>query len=247
MTANGLTAMTESAPRFHAFADATLATGVLCARLVKVLQEAITRKGQASLAVSGGSTPRALYQSLSRTKLDWEKVTIVLADERWVEPGEAGSNESFVKSTLLTGRAEKARFIPLKAQGDSPEEGLEAVEKRLADLPFPLDAAILGMGNDGHTLSWFPRAEGLDAALSEDGPRAAAITARKSAVTGDHLHRITLTLAALQGVSLCALLIRGEDKRAAFEAATQPGPVEDAPVRALLTHATITLETYWSP
>lgn len=239
--------MTESAPRFHAFADTTLATGVLCARLVKVLQEAIARKGQASLAVSGGSTPRALYQSLSRTKLDWEKVTIVLADERWVEPGEAGSNESFVKSTLLTGRAEKARFIPLKAQGDSPKEGLKAVEERLADLPFPLDAAILGMGNDGHTLSWFPHAEGLDAALCEDGRRAVAITARKSAVTGDHLNRITLTLAALKGVSLCALLIRGEDKRAAFEAATQPGPVEDAPVRALLTHATITLETYWSP
>ncbi|MFN3835212.1 MAG: 6-phosphogluconolactonase [Glycocaulis sp.] len=239
--------MTEPAIRFHAFADATLATGVLCARLVKVLQEAVTRRGAASLAVSGGSTPRALYQQLAREKLDWEKVNIVLADERWVEPGEAGSNESFVRSTLLTGRAEKARFIPLKAPGDSPKEGLATVEKRLADLPFPLDAAMLGMGNDGHTLSWFPHAEGLEKALSEDGPRAAAITARKSAVTGDHLHRITLTLAALQGVSLCALLIRGEDKRAAFEAATQPGPVADAPVRALLTHATITLETYWSP
>ncbi len=247
MTANGSTAMTEPGPRFHAFADATLATGVLCARLVKTLQEAIARRGAASLAVSGGSTPRALYQSLSRTKLDWEKVSVVLADERWVEPGEAGSNESFVKSTLLTGRAEKARFIPLKAPGDTPEEGLQTVEKRLSDIRFPLDAAILGMGNDGHTLSWFPHAEGLDAALSEDGPRAAAITANRSAVTGDHLHRITLTLAALRGVSLCALLIRGEDKRAAFEAATQPGPVEDAPVRALLTHETITLETYWSP
>lgn len=239
--------MTEHGPPFHAFADTTLATGVLCARLVKVLQAAITRKGEASLAVSGGSTPRALYQSLARTKLDWEKVTIVLADERWVEPGEAGSNESFVRSTLLTGRADKARFIPLKAQGDSPKEGLATVEKRLADPLFPLDAAILGMGNDGHTLSWFPHAEGLDAALSEAGPRAAATTAKRSAVTGDHLHRITLTLAALQGVTLCALLIRGEDKRAAFEAAVKPGPVEDAPVRALLNHKTITLETYWSP
>lgn len=239
--------MTEPGPRFHAFADATLATGVLCARLVKVLQEAVTRRGTASLAVSGGSTPRALYQQLAREKLDWEKVTIVLADERWVEPGEAGSNESFVRSTLLTGRAEKARFIPLKAPGDTPVEGLQTVEKRLSDIRFPLDAAILGLGNDGHTLSWFPHAQGLENALRKDGSRVAAITARKSAVTGDHLHRITLTLAALQGVSLCALLIRGEDKRAAFEAAVQPGPVEDAPVRALLTHETITLETYWSP
>ncbi|MCC5981720.1 MAG: 6-phosphogluconolactonase [Oceanicaulis sp.] len=239
--------MTEPGPRFHAFADAALATGVLCARLVKVLLEAVTRRGAASLAVSGGSTPRALYQQLAREKLDWEKVTIVLADERWVEPGEAGSNESFVRSTLLTGSAEKARFIPLKAPGDTPVEGLEAVEARLADLPFPLDAAILGMGSDGHTLSWFPHAEGLENALSEAGARAAAITARKSAVTGDHLHRMTLTLAALQGVSFCALLIRGEDKRASFEAAALPGPVEDAPVRALLTHETITLEAYWSP
>ena len=66
--------MTEPGPRFHAFADATLATGVLCARLVKVLQDAITPgAARRALPVSGGSTPRALYQQLAREKLDWER------------------------------------------------------------------------------------------------------------------------------------------------------------------------------
>lgn len=229
------------------FDDAETAARALAGALEARLRAGLARRGRASLAASGGSTPERTYQLLSGADLDWANVTVVLADERWVEPGRAGSNETFLRTALLAGPAEAARFIALKTDAASPADGLEAIEQRLAGAPWPLDAAVLGMGADGHVLSWFPDAAGLDAALDRDGPRAAAITAEPSDATGPFTERATLTLAALKGVGLCALLISGPDKRAAWRAAAGPGRVSAMPVRALMRDPGLDLQTYWWP
>ena len=80
------------------------------------LARAIADKGRASLAVSGGSTPAALYSFLSKSDLDWSKVNIVLVDERWVRPGVDGSNETFVKETLLQNNAAALDNLANKAE-----------------------------------------------------------------------------------------------------------------------------------
>ncbi|MGY6662841.1 MAG: 6-phosphogluconolactonase [Glycocaulis sp.] len=232
---------------FIPFENSDAASAALADALAHTLQDALAARARASLIVSGGSTPEPVYRRLSVTDLDWARIDVVLADERWVEPGEEGSNADFIRRTLLTGKAAQAPFTGLKSPGARPSDGLQTTEARLAALNWPADCAVLGMGDDGHTLSWFPHADGLDAALSADGARVAAITARPSAVTGPWTGRITLTLRALEGVKLCALLIRGDAKRAALGKALLPGPVEDMPVRALLNHASLDLKIFWSP
>lgn len=220
-------------------------TAELAGRMAAVLEAAIRARGSALLAVSGGSTPAPLYRALSQLDIDWARVTVLLVDERWVEPVEAGSNEGFVRETLLTGKAADARFIGLKTPDPSPFDAVSGLAGQVQDAGR-IDLAVLGMGNDGHTASWFPHARGLEAALSAEGPPVAAIEARPSAVTGDHLLRMTLTRAALKQARYLLLMIRGEDKLAALEAARAPGPVEDMPVRALLRDAALSLDIHWT-
>lgn len=209
------------------------------------LEAALADRGQAVLAVSGGSTPAGLYRELSRADIGWAHVTVVLVDERWVEPAEPGSNEGFVRRTLLNGPAAQARFVGLKAPGETPFDAVGAVARRVADLG-PIDVAVLGMGADGHTASWFPHARGLDAALARDGARVAAVEARPSKVTGDHVMRMTLTLGALAEAGRLVLMMRGGDKREALQRALAGQVVADMPVRALLKDASLPLEIHWT-
>jgi 6-phosphogluconolactonase len=231
----------------HDFASEAQADIALAGEIEQALRAALRTRGRASMAVSGGSTPQRLYQRISRLQLDWSRVSIVLADERWVEPGIAGSNETFIRDNLLQGEAATACFHGLKTAHPNPRDAAQPVSKGLLNCPLPFDVVVLGMGNDGHTLSWFPDAMGLEAALEPDGPLAAAITARPSAVTGPHTERLTLTRAALERAGLVALLIHGDQKRAVLEHARAPGPVWAMPIRALIRDASLKLCVYSVP
>lgn len=227
-------------------ADKTAMADALSGPIVTALAAAIAKKGEAVLAVSGGSTPEALYRRLAKAEIDWARVCVVLVDERWVDPGETGSNETFLRSTLMTGHAAAARLVGLKAPGDTPLDGLADVMARLSNIRFPPDVVILGMGDDGHTASWFPRAEGLEYALAETGAPVCAIRAKQTEVTGRLIDRITLSRAALAGAGLSLLLIAGAGKKAALETAMTDGPVADMPVRALLRSETDRPDIHWT-
>jgi 6-phosphogluconolactonase len=229
------------------FDDGEHAAEALAAAVESRLREGLARNGVASLVLSGGSTPKRLYEILSTKALDWSRVTVVLADERWVDPGLKGSNETFLRETLLQNEAAGATFVGLKTPDPTPFEAVDAVDERLASVHRPFDAVVLGMGGDGHTLSWFPEAEGLDAAIDPAGRNVAAVRATPSEVTGPFTERMTLTLSALKGAEFTALLISGETKRAVWRTAAGPGRVEKLPVRALLQAENISLQTYWWP
>ena len=198
------------------------------------LRQAITTRGQASLMVSGGSSPRPLYERLSKVDLGWSKVTISLVDERWVNPGEPGSNEDFIRETLLQNKASATKFFGLKTSHETVKAGLTASEARFKSLEQPFDICVMGMGSDGHTASWFPHSRGLETALAPQNKNIlCAIDAAGAPVAGDHPHRISLTLSAILASHAIFLFIPGEAKRTVFDAAPSK-PLIETPVKALL-------------
>ena len=193
---------------------------------------AVSTRGCASLALSGGSTPAALYDSLAHRDLRWDCIQTALVDERWVKPDADGSNEQFIRNCLDKDGHTPKVITSLYTETPTPHEGLEEIEGRLQKLQTPFDVVVLGMGNDGHTASWFPHAEGLDDALSSP-QLVSAILAQKSEITGDHLYRMTMTLSAIRSARHIIMLITGEQKRDTLEKARTKGAIEDMPVRAI--------------
>jgi 6-phosphogluconolactonase len=230
----------------HFFSDREKMIADLTGYCKTVLEQAVADRGQASILVSGGSTPAPLYKALADSDLPWAKVTIGLVDERWVDITHDKSNEAFINSTLHRDKAGKASLVGLKSTADSAQQGLAAAEQRISDIDRPYNLLVLGMGEDGHTASLFPNAKGLDEALDPDNPAlCAAITAHKSAVTGDFTERMTLTPRALLQAQNIILLITGNGKKAVYRKAIESGPVVDMPVRAVLLNATV--HVYWAP
>lgn len=120
------------------------------------LSTSLRKRNAASLVVSGGSTPAPLFDALSTRELDWSRVTVTLADERWVPADHKDSNEALVRNRLLVGNAASAAFVSLYEPGCSPIEAQSVVAQRLGSMPLPFDVVLLGMGNDGHTASFSP-------------------------------------------------------------------------------------------
>ncbi len=207
------------------------------------LKAGIATRGEGVLAVSGGSTPAKFFAKLGKKKdIDWDKVSVTLVDERWVPETSDRSNALLVNEKMLQGPAAVAKFIPLYSGGEEPTKAaLAKTAKLIAKLPTPFDAVVLGMGNDGHTASFFPGGDNLDAALTEEGP----VVAMRAAGAGEP--RVTLTLPRLLDTAGLYLHIEGEEKAKVLEAALADGPAEAMPIRAVLRQTKTPLTIYWSP
>lgn len=235
--------MSKGMPEFKEFKDSATLVAVLASQVAELLRAGIRERGKASLVVSGGTTPVPFFAVLSELILDWEQVTITLADERWVESTDADSNERLVRLHLLQNRAALARFVGLKTGAATAVQGEKECGDRLALLPRPFDALILGMGNDGHTASLFPQATRLGEALDMDsGTLCLAITPP----VAPH-ERMTLTLPALLQSRQIILHLVGSGKRTVYEKALANGPVTEMPIRAVLRQTISPVTVFWCP
>lgn len=230
------------------FADDASLVCELSLYIRQCLQQGISERGVATLAVSGGSTPIALFRQLALEAMDWSRIQITLVDERWVPCAHPDSNAGLVKQTLIDAidnDADKPGFVSLTNGDATPFSAEEDIDRRLQAMPWPLDVVVLGMGTDGHTASLFPGADGLGNAIKgldakgSKPSRCCAITPP----TASHA-RMTLTVPALQDSRHQILHIRGRDKRLVLEQAMQPGPVEQYPIRAFLHQNQNTLEIF---
>ncbi|HWA30906.1 MAG TPA: 6-phosphogluconolactonase, partial [Rhizomicrobium sp.] len=196
--------------RLRSFADVRTMVASLADDIVARLTSAVERDGRASLVVSGGTTPGVLFDALSQRDAPWDKVWITLSDERWIAPSEDGSNEKLVRERLLKGKAASAHFVAMKTEDGTPDAAQEKIGVAIAAMPRPFAVTILGMGDDGHTASLYPKAPELKAALDIAAPALVhAVHAQNAAATGD---RITLSLRAILDSRWIVLLIRGEEK-----------------------------------
>ena len=193
------------------------------------LIQAIATKGSAVIAVSGGTTPVPFFEQLANHKLDWAKVTITLVDERAVPEDNPRSNARLVRDNLWRNEAASAQFVPLY---------LNPFISNIA----PFDVAILGMGNDGHTASFFPGGDNLAKAI--DPHNSQTITPMIAAGAGEP--RLTFTLSRLLSAAHLCLHIQGKDKMDVLDKALAGYDQLEMPVRAVL-HSAKPLDLYWCP
>jgi 6-phosphogluconolactonase len=211
------------------FANREALAAALADRVARALSRAISRKGSATLAVSGGNTPALFFEHLSREDITWNKVAITLVDERQVDETSARSNARLVKAALLQKKAKAAHFVPLFGN-----------EKYAAALT--LDVVVLGMGEDGHTASFFPGGDVLAEVLDEKSSR----IVQEIEAPGAGEPRLTFTLQALLKAKVLCLHIEGAKKEKVLEAAQAGTDVMQMPVRAVLQSAA-PLEIFWCP
>ena len=222
------------------FTDAAALVRVAAERIVRLAEEAVERAGRFTLALSGGSTPRPLYDLLGgafRERVPWSRTEVYFGDERCVPPADAESNYAAARRALL-GLVPLARVY--RIEGELPAETAAANYDATLHAAFPDDLAptfdlvLLGVGTDGHTASLFPGS----AALDERERWAMAVPA--PATTGPRLPRVTLTPPPIERARELWFLVAGADKREVVSRILDQG---DAALPAARLHGA--LRTAW--
>ena len=176
------------------------------------------QRDRAQIALSGGSTPAQAYSLLGKQHLPWDRVDVLLGDERWVAADDSSSNARMLRHTLfgdgLPGA--QARFHPvptveLASAEASAEAFADLVTRVCSGSPPVFDLMLLGLGDDGHTASLFP------------GTEAPQVQDRWTTIgRGKGLDRITLTAPVLSAARQVVFLVSGEGKRQALRRLLDP-------------------------
>lgn len=201
-------------PTLSIHSSATILVEKVAERIIEIASQSIEAKGHFSLALSGGSTPKALYQRLAspecRDRIDWSKVHVFFGDERAVAPDDALSNYRMAREAMLDHVSiPSANVHRLRGESENLEEEAARYEWELQQFA-PLALALLGMGDDGHTASIFPHSP----VVNETEKLCAATPV---ATLEPHVRRLTLTFPAINSASRVWALITGAGKTARLE------------------------------
>lgn len=184
--------------------------------LVDYVAEVLKKQDRFTIALSGGSTPKKLYQLLAsekyKNKIDWSKLHFFWGDERFVPFDDERNNAKMAYEELLDHvPVDKKNIHVMETVGPEPEESAIEYEKLLHDYfdnkASTFDLVILGLGNDAHTLSLFPGYE----VVAETKKWVSALYLKEQ-----QMYRITLTAAVVNKAARVAFLVSGGDKAAAL-------------------------------
>ncbi len=209
-------------------------------QIADALADAIARRGEGCAALSGGSTPEPAYRALAKLPLDWPKIALALVDERFVPPSHSASNQAMIETALAAALGAGAQLRPMYAAASSAAEAADIANALYAPLAF--DIAVMGMGADGHTASWFAGADALDRTLDLNNPR--TVISLHAAQADGSSERLTLTRSAVCRARRLLLLLTGADKRRRLEGALSG---DWAPVTALFDRAMPRPAVLWAP
>jgi len=214
---------------------------VFSRKIIKLLRDAVEKNGRASLVVSGGRTPAKLFETLSKAHLQWHKIDVSLADERWVDNDDDASNEKMLRAKLLINNAAKANFVPLKTPHADATDAVLTCTSNLQQMHTPIDVLILGMGEDGHTASLFPCSEQIAQSLDLTSGNTFIAVQPKTAPN----QRMSLTLPALLNSHQIFLHLTGEAKKQVLDTVLSGDNALVMPIRAVINNADV--ELLWAP
>ncbi|SFK60535.1 6-phosphogluconolactonase [Nitrosomonas aestuarii] len=199
-----------------------------------VLSNALKSQKAVSLVVPGGNTPRFYLPALAAKSLPWNRITVTLSDERWVDTKSEGSNEYLVRKYLLAHLPEhvedQAQFIGLKTRHDTPAEAIPEIQQRLKQIPQPFTLTVLGLGEDGHIASLFPGLK-LHEKYEERNEQLSFAVYPPLAPSS----RVSLSLEALASSGHVILVVTGKNKRHLLDNLTEH-PDPKIPLVWLLQH-----------
>lgn len=195
------------------------------------LTKAMEICGRAGLALSGGSTPKQYLPDVFSLELDWHKVDLILADERWVPPTDSRSNEKLIEDLRRDTPAQNANLISLWSFGTDPQEAAHASRKMAHGQKLNIDLALLGMGEDGHIASLFPGDQALNSTesywIAVDAPAPPNVP----------LPRLSLSPKTLLGSKELILVFSGRRKYELWEQASSGrAALHEYPVSLLNRH-----------
>ena len=206
-----------------------------------VIESAVAERGEACLALAGGSTPVAAYRLLDQRALPWKQVTLVPTDERWVGPDDPLNNARMLREQLKAADAAGCRIIQLADPAKSPDQALAEIETLLDELPRPFDLVLLGMGTDGHTASLFPDDRNIEAGLTSER------SAVKAQPPSQPTARVSLTPRRLADTRGTVLAISGHAKREVLAKAFAGSTVPEPPIARVLASMLVPIQIHWCP
>jgi 6-phosphogluconolactonase len=194
--------------------------------IASTLEESVLKKGYATLVVSGGNSPLEIFSHLNQMPISWPKVTIILGDDRMLDPGNTDSNDKLIRENLIINKAGSAKYLSLIDPLVTPSK-----------LNFPFDISLLGMGLDGHFASLFPELLENISLFKIDSPHEIYLSEDS---LGDPSHkRITMNLSMLLNSVRCILLVSSESKRGVLDQAIGDSSL---PVHHLINQNKIKIE-----
>lgn len=200
-----------------------------------VIESAIAAHGNARIAVPGGDTPDLAFQRLLKSKIDWSKVTLIPTDDRLVALDAGSSNYRKLDGLFARTGATVISLVDEAALADPQEAGRRA-DARLARLEWPLDLVWLGVDEEGHVAGMVP---GPDFERAIAGPR-------ERRAVGVRPDRVTLTAAALKSARTMMIVLAGQSRRAAVEAAISEGPLSSKAIGRLVADSEVPIDIFWS-
>ncbi|MGI9392275.1 MAG: 6-phosphogluconolactonase [Parvibaculales bacterium] len=220
-----------SSPCWFEFEEMGAAVSALAEKIRAALVGDIAERGGALLCVPGGSTPKPLFEVLSGMELEWGSVSVLANDERYVGHDDPASNYRLIKNTLCREKAASAKLVSLySAEHGTAREAEAEINRVVLGLGFPASFMVLGMGEDGHFASLFPKASALGRCLSERGVVAVPDGS-------PDMERISLSLPLILDSKNLALFVRGGAKKVLLEEVIANPKGSSLPIARLIEKA----------